>query len=158
MVAAFRSDLSAYDWLYPQLLGLLVKPYGACQTVMVGQGEGGHIQCPSFLQEPVQRGGPIEEAILRMDMEVNEAHCADLIEDSGEEPVFPESVKLIGAIAGIGCVYAKEKAHFLFLPPLGWLFPGIEDLLDSIEAFSPDKGCYRGGLVLVDFNGFADEP
>ena len=91
-------------------------------------------------------------------MEVDKAHCTDLIEDSGEEPIFPDPVKLVDAIAGVSCIYTKEKAHIFLIPPLRRFSPRIKDLPDSIEALSPDEGCYHGSLVLVDFYGFPDEP
>jgi hypothetical protein len=91
-------------------------------------------------------------------MEVNKAHCLALVEDSGDKPVFAELIKLIYAIAGVSRTYTKEKAHFFFIPPLSGLSPRIKNLLDSVEALSPDEGGYHGILVLVDSDGFPDEP
>jgi hypothetical protein len=39
---------------------------------VVGEGEGREVECPSLLDELVQLGGPVEEAVLGMHMEVDE--------------------------------------------------------------------------------------
>jgi hypothetical protein len=93
-----------------------------------------------------------------MDMEVDKTHCPDLIEGSGDKPLFPNLAQLIDTAARIYCIYTKEKAHFFFIPPLRGFSPPIKNLFDSIEALSPDEGGYHGILVLVDFDWFPDEP
>ncbi len=96
MIAAFRFDFGTDDRLDTDSPGLLVKPYRPGEPVVVGERHSGHAEFRSLLQQPVERRGSIEKAVLRMDMKVNKTHFATLVEYSVQEPLLPKPVKLIG--------------------------------------------------------------
>jgi hypothetical protein len=74
VIATFNIYLSANDGLDAHLAGFVIEPYGPGKAIVVGDGQGGHSQGDSHLKQFIDGRSPVEEAVLGVDMEVNEAH------------------------------------------------------------------------------------
>ena len=92
-----------------------------------------------------------------MNMKVNETHCNTLIEDSMEEPLLTQLVKLVSSYAWISGVYTKKETHWFTIPPFGGFSPPGKHFLNSIESLTPYESSYHVVLILMDFYWFTDE-
>ena len=69
-----RRDIqfAADDGLDTLLVGLLVKADGSEHIAVIGHGNGGHLVLLYFFEQIVQANGSIEEAVLGVNVEVDE--------------------------------------------------------------------------------------
>jgi hypothetical protein len=80
------------------------------------------------------------------------------IENSGEEPPFPELIKLISPGARVLCIHTYEKTHRFAIPPVGRFSPPADNIENSIKTLPPDEGGYPRTVDLVDFDRFINKP
>jgi len=69
-------ELAADQWLDTLALGHRVEIYGAKQVAVVGEREGGHPELARPVRQPVDPAASVQEAVVRMDMEVDEVLVA----------------------------------------------------------------------------------
>jgi hypothetical protein len=69
---AERVKLAAEDGLDPGRAGVLVEVDGAEEVPVIGEGERREAQVRGPLDQTLQAGRAVEEAVLRVDVEVNE--------------------------------------------------------------------------------------
>jgi hypothetical protein len=83
-----------------------------------------------------------------MDMKVNKIHSNTLIENSAEEPLLTQPVKLVSPHSGVFGINSHEETHGFTLPPLSRLTPPAENFNHLIETLPPDKGGHTGSFSL----------
>ena len=157
MISTFSIDFGSDYRLDADGPGFLIKPYRPGELVVVGECHRRHAKLCRFHQQPVEGRGPVEKAVLRMDMKVNKTHVAILVEDFVQEPLLPEPVKLIGPGAGVPGDDADKEAYGLLMPPLRRFPPPADDLLHAVEALPPDEGIRQGIFIFVNLNRLTDE-
>ncbi len=68
-------DLAADDRLDPRCAGLAVELDRAGERAVVREGHGGHLEARSLRDEPGNPTRPVEDRVLRVDVQVDEGRC-----------------------------------------------------------------------------------